>query len=48
MHVSRGVSGEVPLRWNCSPEISLLTLASAHRLLCDVAEVPRLAATSRK
>jgi predicted MPP superfamily phosphohydrolase len=29
MHVSRGVSGELPLRWNCSPEISLLTLAAA-------------------
>ncbi|HEY5313848.1 MAG TPA: metallophosphoesterase, partial [Pirellulales bacterium] len=29
MHVSRGVSGEVPLRWNCAPEISLLTLAAA-------------------
>jgi hypothetical protein len=32
MHVSRGVSGEVPLRWNCSPEISLLTLAAAQSI----------------
>jgi hypothetical protein len=29
MHVSRGVSGEIPLRWNCPPEITLLTLTSA-------------------
>lgn len=26
LHVSRGVSGVHPLRWNCPPEISLLTL----------------------
>ncbi len=26
MHVTRGVSGDVPLRWNCPPEISLLKL----------------------
>ncbi|MEM9187320.1 MAG: metallophosphoesterase [Planctomycetota bacterium] len=26
MHVSRGVSGKTPLRWNCPPEIALLTL----------------------
>jgi predicted MPP superfamily phosphohydrolase len=26
MHVSRGVSGEQPLRWNCPPEITQLTL----------------------
>ena len=26
MHVSRGVSGQEPLRWNCPPEISLLIL----------------------
>ena len=32
MHVSRGVSGELPLRWNCPPEISLLTLTSAQTL----------------
>lgn len=25
-HVTRGVSGKQPLRWNCSPEIALLTL----------------------
>jgi predicted MPP superfamily phosphohydrolase len=28
MHVSRGVAGTHPLRWRCSPEISLLTLRS--------------------
>jgi uncharacterized protein len=26
MHVSRGVSGLTPLRWNCSPEITRLVL----------------------
>ncbi len=26
LHVSRGLSGEVPLRWNCPPEITLLRL----------------------
>lgn len=26
LHVTRGVSGEHPLRWNCPPEIALLTL----------------------
>jgi uncharacterized protein len=26
MHVSRGISGQDPLRWNCPPELSLLTL----------------------
>lgn len=29
MHVSRGVSGEIPLRWNCSPEVGLLTLRAS-------------------
>ncbi len=28
MHVSRGTSGEFPLRWNCLPELSLLVLRS--------------------
>lgn len=28
MHVSRGLSGEEPLRWNCPPELALLTLAA--------------------
>jgi uncharacterized protein len=28
LHVTRGVSGKHPLRWNCMPEISLLTLHS--------------------
>lgn len=27
MHVSRGISGETPLRWLCPPEIALLELA---------------------
>jgi uncharacterized protein len=26
MHVTRGISGKQPLRWNCSPEIAFLTL----------------------
>ena len=26
MHVSRGISGKTPLRWNCPPEIALLEL----------------------
>jgi hypothetical protein len=26
LHVSRGVSGETPLRWRCPPEIALLEL----------------------
>jgi len=26
MHVSRGISGEFPIRWNCPPEIALLEL----------------------
>lgn len=29
MHVTRGLSGETPLRWNCPPEIALLELAKA-------------------
>ena len=28
MHVSRGMSGEEPLRWNCPPELPLLTLTT--------------------
>ncbi len=28
MHVSRGISGERPMRWNCPPEIALLELTS--------------------
>jgi len=26
MHVTRGISGETPIRWNCPPEIALLEL----------------------
>ena len=26
LHITRGISGKQPLRWNCSPEIALLTL----------------------
>jgi predicted MPP superfamily phosphohydrolase len=29
MHVSRGVSGEIPWRWNCLPEVTKLTLVPA-------------------
>lgn len=29
LHVSRGLSGEEPLRWNCPPELALLTLTPA-------------------
>lgn len=29
MHVTRGVSGDIPLRWNCPPEIGLLKLHTA-------------------
>lgn len=28
MHVTRGISGETPLRWNCPPEIAVLELVS--------------------
>jgi len=27
MHVSRGISGERPMRWNCPPEVALLELS---------------------
>ena len=29
MHVSRGIGGKTPLRWNCPPEIALLELVQA-------------------
>ena len=29
MHVSRGIAGKTPLRWNCPPEIALLELLRA-------------------
>jgi len=29
MHVSRGIAGKTPLRWNCPPEIALLELVPA-------------------
>jgi predicted MPP superfamily phosphohydrolase len=29
MHVTRGVSGQHPLRWNCAPEIAILSLRQA-------------------
>ena len=29
MHVSRGIAGKTPLRWNCPPEIALLELVRA-------------------
>ncbi len=29
LHVTRGISGETPLRWNCAPEIAVLELTRA-------------------
>jgi predicted MPP superfamily phosphohydrolase len=29
MHVSRGISGLQPIRWNCPPELALLRLRRA-------------------
>ena len=31
MHVSRGISGHLPFRWNCRPEMVKLTLRAAER-----------------
>ena len=31
MHVSRGISGDMPIRWNCPPELASLTLRSRIR-----------------
>jgi predicted MPP superfamily phosphohydrolase len=31
MHVTRGISGKTPLRWNCPPEIALLELVQQQR-----------------
>lgn len=31
LHVSRGVSGDVPMRWNCRPEITRLELRAAQK-----------------
>ena len=31
LHVSRGVSGDIPVRWNCPPEIACLRLRSSRR-----------------
>ncbi len=45
MHVSRGVSGEVPWRWNCLPEVSKLTLVPSTRI-SDVDEDRPLAASA--
>jgi predicted MPP superfamily phosphohydrolase len=28
LHVSRGISSDLPIRWNCPPELALLTLRS--------------------
>lgn len=38
MHVSRGLAGTQPLRWRCSPEISLLTIVPR---LASVPSAPR-------
>ena len=34
LHVSRGLSGEEPLRWNCPPELPLLTLVPKSTTEC--------------
>jgi predicted MPP superfamily phosphohydrolase len=31
MHVTRGISGETPMRWRCPPEIALLELVSGNK-----------------
>jgi predicted MPP superfamily phosphohydrolase len=46
MHVSRGVSGEFPWRWNCLPEVTKLTLVPSTRI-ADVDKDRPLAATAR-
>ena len=43
MHVSRGVSGEIPLRWNCGPEVALLTLRASS---ADVGREPEAGGSS--
>ena len=36
MHVTRGISGDIPVRWNCPPEIALLRLRAIKRTShCD-------------
>ena len=35
MHVSRGVSGETPIRLNCRPELSRLVLQAAQARRCN-------------
>jgi uncharacterized protein len=35
LHVSRGLSGDIPVRWNCPPEIAHLRLRS-----CSAADIP--------
>ena len=37
MHVSRGLSAEKPLRWNCAPELTKLTLRSPETVVDDAA-----------
>ena len=44
MHVSRGLSGEIPA-WNCLPEISKLTLIPSSRVANLDEERPVVAAT---
>jgi len=31
LHVSRGLSGDIPIRWNCRPEISRLRLRAGRK-----------------
>lgn len=40
LHVSRGVSGEHPVRYNCLPEVTLLTLRSPAAAVRHIGPVP--------
>lgn len=45
MHVSRGISSELPLRWNAPPELSLIRLQTAAALV-TLDSLPLVAATA--
>jgi hypothetical protein len=32
LHVTRGISGDIPVRWNCKPEVSLIMLRAGGRI----------------
>jgi len=38
LHVTRGISGDVPMRWNCRPEIALLRLTYARPVSSSVSD----------